>query len=114
MLLKKPENKRRYPRADFPRASYFMLQDKDTAATLECWCSNISMGGISFETDRDDLEDNVIRVLYKVGSLYRRDDLKIKHASHQSSRWKYGCQFVNADYHRNAVINNYVEAKLDR
>lgn len=114
MLFKKPENKREYARADFFQASYFMIPGTDKPATVECWCNNISEGGISFETDRNDLDDNTIRVLYKIGSLYRKDDLKIKHAARLLSRWRYGCEFLSTDDHRNAVIANYVGNKLER
>ena len=114
MLFKKPENKRQFPRADFFQASYFMIPGTDMPATMECWCNNISEGGISFDCDRNDLGDNVIRVLYKIGSLYRKDDLKIRHASRLLSRWQYGCEFISADDQRDAVIGSYVGAKLER
>ncbi len=108
---KKSKNNRVYPRADFYQPSYFIVDNNANTATTECWFNNISIGGMAFESEQAGLEDTMVNILYKIGPHMRKDRLAIRFARKLMTRWRYGCQFTDADPHRNELIGRYIEQK---
>ena len=109
---KKQKNMRVYPRVDFFQSSYYLIENEGKTGTNECWFYNISMGGIGFESDKADLINAIITIIYKIGSQYRKDRLKIKYSTRLISKWRYGCQFMNADDQRNRLISYYIGERV--
>lgn len=112
IFSKNPRNNRAYPRADFYQPSYFIVDSDEAIAANECWFNNISLGGLAFESERDDLNNTVINVLYKIGPQLRKDRLQVKFSRKLMARWRYGCQFVSTDEQRNSIIARYVDQKI--
>jgi hypothetical protein len=112
IFSKKSKNSREFPRASFYQPSYFIVENDESPAANECWFNNISLGGLAFESERDNLADSVINVLYKIGPQMRKDRLQVKFAQKLMTKWRYGCQFVGSDDQRNTIIAHYIEKKL--
>jgi hypothetical protein len=110
---KKSKNNRKYPRAAFYQPSYFIVENDDSPAANECWFNNISLGGMAFESERNNLTDSVINVLYKIGPQMRKDRLQVIFAHKLMTKWRYGCQFLSSDEQRNTIIAHYIEKKLN-
>jgi hypothetical protein len=106
---KKNWEKRRDPRADCFQSSYFVVENETRPGTNECWINNVSVGGIGLESDRNDLQNRVIKTLYKIGSHLRQDHLRIKYAARLLSKWRYGCQFIAPDEQRTQIITSYID-----
>lgn len=109
---KKPKNNRTSQRADFYQPSYFIVENDASPAANECWFNNISVGGLAFESERDNLDKAVINILYKIGPQMRKDKLQVMFSRKLMSKWRYGCQFMQPDEQRNTIIAQYVEKKL--
>jgi hypothetical protein len=109
---KKTKNNRVFPRAEFYQPSYFIVENEDNRAATECWFNNISLGGLAFESERDNLSDSMINILYKIGPQLRKDKLQVKFSKKLMTKWRYGCQFVNVDEQRNSIIAGYVDQKI--
>ncbi len=99
---------RAHPRTDFFQQSYFVIDNNDQQGTNECWCYNISIGGLGIESAKNNLANAIITVIYKLGSQYRKDRLRIKYSTRLISKYRYGCQFVNDDEHRNKLIAYFI------
>lgn len=112
IFRKKHKNNRTYPRAAFYQPSYFIVENDDRSNANECWFNNISVGGMAFESERDNLDDSVVNVLYKIGPQMRKDKLQVKFSQKLMTRWRYGCQFLSPDDNRNVIISKYIEQKL--
>ena len=113
-IKKKEQNKRAFPRADFFQPSYFMIEGDASQEAMECWCNNISAGGIAFESTRGDLNNATVKILYKIGMHTLKDRLRVKHANKLMTRYRYGGQFEALDNKRTEIIQRYVEAKGSR
>jgi hypothetical protein len=111
IFSKKPKNNRNFARAEFYQPSYFIVENDEKSAANECWFNNISMGGLAFESERENLENSVVNILYKIGPQLRKDRLQVRFSRKLMSRWRYGCQFVNPDEQRNTIIAGYVEQR---
>jgi hypothetical protein len=111
---KKSKNNRIYPRADFFQSSYFMVDNNANRATAECWCNNISLGGISFDSEQAGLDSAVVNILYKIGPHMRKDRLAVRFAKKFMTQWRYGGQFTDPDPQRSELIGRYVEQKQPR
>jgi hypothetical protein len=109
---KKQKNIRAYPRVDFFQSSYYLIENEGPSGTNECWFYNISLGGIGFESEKTDLINAIITIVYKIGSQYRKDRLKIKYSTRLISKWRYGCQFINDDDQRNKLISYYIGQRV--
>ncbi len=105
--------KRKEERAEFFQTSYYLpVRQDEESATFECWFNNISKGGLSFETKREDLkEGDEIKVLYKIGTKFRNDKLRIQFASRFLDRFKCGCAFIDADEERKYMIDEYLSIR---
>ena len=116
MFKKKKKENRNFARADFYQASYFKVEDEGKDAPInECWFNNISLGGVAIEADKNRLEkDKKIKVLYKIGTIYRNDLLSIRFGRKLMSRFRFGCQFVDEDDARDNLIKKYIEEKLEK
>lgn len=103
-------------RASFFQSSYFLPVNQGGAAdTFECWFSNISEGGLAFETRAEKLhEGDEIKVLYKLGTQLRNDNLKIQFASRVLDKYRYGCAFMESDENRKLMINQYFKMNEDK
>lgn len=103
--------KRREPRASFYQSSYFLpVSMSDNVETFECWFNNISEGGLAFETSLDRMkEGDEVKVLYKIGTKYRNDKMKIQFACRKLDNYKYGCAFVDMDENRKMMIEEYLK-----
>jgi len=107
--------KRKEPRVRFYQASYFLpVSQSEESGTFECWFNNISEGGLSFETNLSKMkEGDEVKVLYKIGTKYRNDNLKIQFASRSLDKYKYGCAFVDSDENRKMMIDEYFKMKSE-
>ncbi|HQF10257.1 MAG TPA: PilZ domain-containing protein [Spirochaetota bacterium] len=112
IFSKKQKNNRAFPRADFYQPSYFIVENDENPAANECWFNNISVGGLAFESERDNLDSATINILYKIGPQMRKDKLQVMFSRKLMTKWRYGCQFVQNDDQRNSIIAQYVEKKL--
>lgn len=110
---KRSKNNRKHPRAAFYQPSYFIVENDDSPAANECWFNNISLGGMAFESERNNLTDSVINVLYKIGPQMRKDRLQVIFAHKLMTKWRYGCQFLSSDEQRSTIIAHYIEKKLN-
>ena len=113
LFNKKSKNNRMYPRVDFFQPSYFIVENEENSPTNECWFTNISLGGLAFESDRDNLNESVVNILYKIGPQLRKDRLQIRFTRKLMSKWRYGCQFISPDERRNELISQFVVQKLN-
>ncbi|HPS58190.1 MAG TPA: PilZ domain-containing protein [Spirochaetota bacterium] len=107
--------KRKGPRAGFYQASYFLPANAEgESSTNECWFSNISEGGIAFETKENNLkEGDEIKILYKIGAKLRNDALKVLTSRTRYNKFLYGCAFIDSDENRNVMINEYVKTEAN-
>jgi hypothetical protein len=112
IFSKKQKNNREHPRADFYQPSYFIVENDESPAANECWFNNISVGGLAFESERDNLDQATINILYKIGPQMRKDKLQVMFSRKLMTKWRYGCQFVQSDDQRNTIIAQYVDKKL--
>lgn len=105
--------KRKGPRAGLYQATYFLPANSTEDANMhECWFSNISEGGLAFETKENNLkEGDEIKILYKIGVKMRNDVLKVLTARKSYNKFLYGCAFIDADENRNVMINEYVKTE---
>ena len=105
--------KRKGPRAGLYQATYFLPANSTEDANMhECWFSNISEGGIAFETKEDNLKaGDEIKILYKIGAKMRNDVLKVLTARTRYNKFFYGCAFIYSDENRNVMINEYVKTE---
>lgn len=101
----KGDEVRKFERIEFFQSSFYTEND----ATHECWFNNISLGGLCFDTHNADLDINeIIKILYKVGIKIRNDSCKICYKTRALNNWRYGCEFVEKDEQRDALIKKYV------
>ncbi len=114
LFNKKPANNRAYPRVDFFQPSYFIVENDAVPSANDCWFNNISLGGLSFESEKNDLDKAVVSVLYKIGALMRKDMLQVRFSRKLMTKWRYGCQFLLPDEQRNELIEKYVEQKTEK
>ena len=114
MLFRKQRvDNRAYPRVDFFQPSFFIVEADAVQSASDCWFNNISLGGLSLESERERLDDEVISVLYRIGQQMRKDRLRIKFSRKLMTKWRYGCQFMAPDERRSALIEEYVAKKID-
>lgn len=108
--VKKESEKRKESRADFNQLSYFIqVTDENESGVFDCRFHDISESGVALETNRKEMkEGDEIRVLYKIGTMLRKDNLKIQNASHNTSKNRYGCAFIDYDETRRSIINEYI------
>jgi hypothetical protein len=111
---KKQQNNRAYPRADFFQPSFFIVEDDTNQKATECWCNNISVGGLAFESERGNLNDAMVRILYKIGNQTRKDSMQVRFSHRLMSRFRYGCQFTSPDPKRNDLISRYVDMRNNK
>jgi hypothetical protein len=110
----KKNNSRVHPRADFFQKAYFIVEGTSHSVTHECWFFNISLGGMGLESDRTDLKNAIIDVLYTINTQFRKDRLLIKYSIKGISKWRYGGQFLNDDDARSTLISHFIEKRLKR
>ncbi len=114
MLFKKQRiENRAYPRVDFFQPSFFMVENDAVPSATDCWFNNISLGGLSIESDRERLDEAEISVLYRIGRQMRKDRLRVKFSKKLMTKWRYGCQFMLPDEQRSSLIEEYVTKKID-
>lgn len=110
---KKQKDTRAYPRVDFFQSTYFIVENENQPVTSECWFYDISVGGIGFESEKDNLDKATVDVVYKIGSQYRKDRLSIQYTNRLISKWRYGCKFLSQDENRNKLISYYIEKRTN-
>lgn len=114
MLFKKQRvENRAYPRVDFFQPSFFMVENDAVPSATDCWFNNISLGGLSLESDRERLDEAEISVLYRIGRQMRKDRLQVRFSKKLMTKWRYGCQFMLPDEQRSSLIEEYVTKKID-
>ena len=108
--VKTESEKRKESRADFHQLSYFIqVNDFNESGVFDCRFHDISESGVALETNRREMkEGDEIRVLYKIGTMLRKDNLKIQNASYNTRTSRYGCAFIDHDETRRSIINDYI------
>ncbi|MCU0849304.1 MAG: PilZ domain-containing protein [Spirochaetes bacterium] len=106
----KDSNKRQHKRVDFFQSSYYLVMAENRApASSECWFTNISAGGLSFDTKKTDItEGDEVKVLYKIGTKFRNDRLNVRFIRKSLDSFKCGCEFIEPDTERSDLIKNMI------
>jgi hypothetical protein len=116
-VFKKKKNKdtlkvdeRKYPRYDFFQHAYYRIVEENDTDAEECWVNNISLGGLCIEIGSNILsEGDTIKVVYKVITSFRKDELKVMYMKKVINNWRYGCLFIHDDEKRDRIIAKYIE-----
>jgi c-di-GMP-binding flagellar brake protein YcgR len=112
----KPDEKRRFERFDFIQATFYKFSgDEKESKIVECFLNNISVGGISFDTKDEQLKENdSIKLMYKIGTILRRDTLFVKHLVRVFNNWRVGCEFSDEEPDRDKMIIRYVKSTMSK
>ncbi len=103
-------NERKHPRYDFFQQAYYRIVEENDTDAEECWVNNISLGGLCIEIGNNILtEGDIIKVVYKVITSFRKDELRVMYIKKVINNWRYGCLFIQADEKRDAIITKYIE-----
>ncbi len=92
-------DKRRSERVDFVQSSYCVKPDGggDTPSSYECWFKNISDHGVLFESKAKLQVGDTLRLLYRKGSQYCNDEVRIVYIRRIFDSFNYGCAFTGTD-----------------
>lgn len=113
---KSEDERRRFERIDFIQATFYKFSaDEKENKVVECFLNNISMGGISFDTKDEQLKENDnIKLMYKVGTILRRDSLIVKHIARVFNNWRVGCEFCEEEPERDNMIIAYIKSTISK
>lgn len=102
--------KRSFRRVDFIQPTFFkLINDNIKSSTEECYISNISYGGISFEIKTPALKrGNEVLLLYKVNNTVRRDKMVVCYVEKVFNNYRCGCKFIQFDKIRDSLISKAI------
>ena len=107
-------NQRKHERTDFIQATYCKLTSNGNCQNLnECYISSISKGGMLIEIPDFGVNvDDKILIIYHLENHLRKDKLIVRHIK-KFVDLKCGCEFIEPDPNRDALIANVLKKNND-
>ena len=114
---KTPEKneKRKHKRWDFVQATFYKISNPNSDnKIIECYLNNISLGGLCFDTQNEELKKgDTIKLMYKIGTVLRRDTLQVRYIQKVFNNWRIGCEFEEENLERDEMIIRYIKSMLN-
>lgn len=111
---KENSDQRKNTRIDLYQATYYkMPHDSPNSVIHDCWLNNISSGGISFDTNNNEIaQGDQIMLLYRLETNIRKDLVTVRHVRQVFNNWRYGCKFNSEDENRAKSIDSFIDKYL--